>query len=302
MRCGIYNEKTAKKINFPALIQLKADGMFQAVTVEQGNVTFKSRSGEEREFPVLESKFRNFPDGVYIGELLVRDLENRSEGNGIINSDNPPHDKIFIQLWDYVQLTEYSRGKDKTNKTMYSTRFDDLKNNIVEDDYIQTIETHEVNNVFKALEIVAKWMNDGFEGGILKDKNNIFVDHTSPTQLKLKLEIDAEVRVTGFIEGKVGTKRAKTFGSLMFETDDKQVKGSVSGFSDKELEEINSNREAYIGKVMTVQFNDITKGRDNEFYALSHPRFIGFRDDKNETDTIERIFEMREMSMSLGGK
>ena len=33
MRCGIYTEKTSKKINFPAYVQLKADGRFCAVTV-----------------------------------------------------------------------------------------------------------------------------------------------------------------------------------------------------------------------------------------------------------------------------
>jgi hypothetical protein len=69
MRCGIYNDKTAKKINFPAIVQIKADGMYQAVTVEDGDVTFTSRSGEIREFPKLKSIFEKFPSGVYIGEL-----------------------------------------------------------------------------------------------------------------------------------------------------------------------------------------------------------------------------------------
>ena len=50
---------------------------------------------------------------------------------------------------------------------------------------------------------------------------------------------------------------------------------------------------------MTVQFNDLTKSRDNDYYALSHPRFICFRDDKNCTDTLERVQEMKEMAMSL---
>jgi len=299
MRCGIYSEKTAKKISFPAIIQVKADGMFQAVTVENGDVTFTSRSGEERDFPTLESRFRNFPDGVYIGELLVHNLENRSEGNGLINSDNPPHRDIYIQLWDYITLDEYSRGKDKKNKTEYRDRIYDLSNNIDQDEYVQVIETHNVQDISQALRYVSTWMNQGLEGGILKDLNNIFVDHTSPTQLKLKLEIDAEVRVTGFIEGTKGTKREQTFGSLVFENDEGTIKGSVSGFSDKELEEIHQNREKYLGKVMTVQFNDLTKSRDNDYYALSHPRFICFRDDKNCTDTLERVQEMKEMAMSL---
>ena len=53
---------------------------------------------------------------------------------------------------------------------------------------------------------------------------------------------------------------------------------------------------------MTVQFNDITKGRDNDHYAFSHPRFIEFRDDKDETDTLEKVNQLKEMAMELGGK
>jgi len=299
MRCGIYGEKTQKKINFPAFCQLKADGMFQAVTVDQGVVTFNARTGEERFLPHLESKFRNFVDGVYIGELLVTGLTNRAEANGLINSDDPK-DAVYIQLWDYVTLDEYSRGKDKTNKTIYNNRLTDLKSNIVQDENIRVIETVIVNNIQEALAITSTWMTQGLEGAILKDYKNIFIDHTSPTQLKLKLEIDAEVRVTGFTEGKPGTKRTETFGAMMFENDEGTIKGQTSGFNDKQLADFNSRREELIGKVITVQFNDVTKGRDNDYYALSHPRFIEFRDDKNETDTLERVLASKEMAMMLG--
>ena len=298
MRCGIYTEKTAKKINFPALVQIKADGMFQAITVEGDNVTFTARSGEERELPHLESKFRNFKDGVYIGELLVHGMTSRQESNGFINSDENK-DKVYIQLWDYVALDEYSRGKDKKNKTTYDKRFSQLSENVVEDENIKIIETHEVNNIGEALQYVSTWMNEGLEGGILKDKSNIFVDHTAPTQLKLKLEIDAEVRITGFLEGTPGTKREVTFGSITFENDEGTIKGRTSGFTDAQLEDFNSRREELIGKVMTVQFNDITKAKESDTWALSHPRFIEIREDKNTTDTLERVQEMKQMAMML---
>ena len=298
MRCGIYTPKTSAKIHFPAFVQVKADGMFQAVTVDGGEVTFTARSGEVRELPHLETKFKNFKDGVYIGELLVHGLDNRSESNGVINSDDSK-EKVYIQLWDYIELAEYARGKDKTNKTFYKDRYENLLINVNEDENIVIIETHAVANIKEALVWTSKWMTQGLEGAILKDYDNIFVDHTSPTQLKLKLEIDAEVRVTGFIEGTPDTKRADTFGSLMFENDEGTIKGSTSGFNDATLKEINDNREKYLGRVMTVQFNDITKSSGNDFYALSHPRFVEFRNDKDTTDTLERMLESKEMAMTL---
>jgi ATP-dependent DNA ligase len=302
MRCGLYTEKTAKKINFPAICQLKCDGMFQAVTVDNGQVTFTARSGEEREFPEMAKEFSQLKDGVYIGEVLVKDTSNRAEANGIINSDDPDHKRIYMQLWDMISLDEYSRPKDKNNKTPYHQRLSNLKEQLKEKNFqfISLVETHKVDTVQEALKYVSEWMKQDLEGGILKDRNNIFIDHTSPTQLKLKLEIDADVRCTGFYEGTPGTKREKTFGGITYATDDGKVQGRTSGFTDTELEDFNSRREELIGKVFTIQFNDITKARDSDTYALSHPRFIEFRMDKNETDTLERILEMKKMAMEIG--
>ena len=299
MRCGIYTTKTARKINFPALVQIKADGRYTSVEVDKGNVKFISRSGEEKEFPLLEEKFKNFPCGIYIGELLLKGESNRALSNGNINSDSPDHENIYIQLWDFITWDEWSRPKDKENKTIYKDRIKNLETNIVQDSFVEIITTYDVSSKKDALKHVSNWMQEGFEGGILKDYNNIFIDHTSPTQLKLKLEIDADVRVTGFTEGKKGTKREQTFGALTFENDEGNIKGQTSGFTDDMLEEINNNREKYIGKIITVQFNDITKSKNNDYYALSHPRFIAFRDDKQTTDTLERILEMKEMAMGL---
>ena len=69
--------------------------------------------------------------------------------------------------------------------------------------------------------------------------------------------------------------------------------------TDAEVLEVTKNPEKYIGKVLSVQFNDLTKAEGNDFYALSHPAFICFRDDKDETDTLEKAFKLRDMARSL---
>lgn len=145
-------------------------------------------------------------------------------------------------------------------------------------------------------------MNAWLEGGIWKDKDWIFRDWTSKHQLKLKLAIDCEVRVLWFSPGKKWTDREKTFGAITFQNDEGTIKGQTSGFTNEQLEDFNSRREELIWRVMTVQFNDVTKGRDNDYYALSHPRFICFRDDKDTTDTLERVLEMKQMAMNLSEK
>ena len=301
MRCGVFSKKTSKDIKYPAILQLKADGTYRELQVFNGEVKLLSRSGEEYQYQ-FENDFADLPDGHYTGELLVEGTENRSESNGLLNSDNPPVDKIVFYVWDYITPEQYSNAAKKVKNTVsYEDRFARLKEIVADKKHpqLQLIETYRVNNTVEAFEKVVGWMNGGLEGGVLKDMGGVFRDGTSKHQLKMKLEMDLEVRVTGFKEGRVGTKRADTFGAITFETDDGMIKGSTSGFTDAQLEEINSDRDVYIGKIMTVSCNDITRGRDSDHYALSHPRFKEFRDDRDDTDTLQRAEEIKLMAMSF---
>jgi hypothetical protein len=309
MRCGLFNDDTRGKINPKgAYVQLKADGTYREFTVENGEVLCNSRSGEVYEYPVLNDILRTYPDGHYIGELTVvidGVTQDRATGNGMINSDEPPHDNIVLDLWDYVTLEEYTNAANKIKgKTPYHARLAQLVKIIGEELSptlcpIRLIETYEVQTVAEALQHCARWMEMGLEGAIYKDRDAIFRDGTNPQQLKLKLEIDADVRITGFKPGTVGTKREGKIGSIEYATDDGRVRGYASGFTDAELDDMDGRREQLLGQVMTLTCSDITRGRNNEHYALSHPRFVELRSDKTETDTLERIFEAKRMAMCV---
>lgn len=300
MRCQVYSKKTSKNISFPACLQLKADGRFVAITVDNGEVTFASRQGEEQEFPLLLNAFSKAPDGVYIGEMMVMGEKVRTTANGMINSSNPPHELIYVQLWDFITLEEYSRPKDKKWKVPYVTRL--LRLTEITDKLnpirVQLIETWEVNSLKEALKKVSEWMTEGYEGGVLKDYSNIFIDHDSPTQLKLKLEVECDMRITGFT---VGTgKNLEYFGAVTFENDEGTIKGKVgvSSMTEKLRNYIHENREDFLSRIMEVQFNDLSKAEGNDYYALSHPRYVEIKD-KDETDTLTKVFENREMALTI---
>ena len=70
--------------------------------------------------------------------------------------------------------------------------------------------------------------------------------------------------------------------------------------TDAEVLEVTKNPEKYIGRVLSVQFNDLVKAEGHEYYALSHPRFVEWRiADKDETDSLEKAFTLRDMARSL---
>ena len=296
MRCAVFSEKLVKKIYFPAMLQLKMDGTYREFNVSNGTVSAKTRAGEEYFNPVLFEEMMNFPDGYYMGELTI-DGESRFTGNGLINSLNPPLDKIIFTCWDFLTFDEYT-GKVKTS---YIDRFEILQNLIASRKVkqVKLVENHFVNNVSEALKQVSLWMSKGLEGGVLKDFNNTFKNGTSNTQLKIKLKVDAEMRITGFTEGTPGTKREGKIGAIQFANDEGTIKGQCSGFSDAELEEFSKNKDSLIGKIISVEFNDITKAENNEYYALSHPRFIEIRNDKSETDDLKKVIQLRDMARML---
>jgi DNA ligase-1 len=313
MRCGLFKNGKKSKINPEgSIVQLKADGTYREFTVENGAVICNSRSGESYDYPILNQTLETYPDGHYIGELTVRLADgaicNRATGNGFIKSMKLPEGAaIVLDLWDYVTLEEYTNAANKIKGfTPYHRRLTTLALTVLKDKHlspmphaINVIETHVINTITEAMQHCAAWMEAGLEGGIWKDKDAIFRDGTSPQQEKMKLEIDADVRITGFTEGTKGTVREHTFGAITFENDEGTVKGQTSGFNDSQLKDFNSRRDELIGKIMSVQFNDVTKGRTNEYYALSHPRFIEIRNDKDSTDTLERILESKEMAMNF---
>ena len=317
MRCGVYNEKTAKKfVSEGAFVDLKADGTYREFNVQQNiGVTCTSRQGEEYEYPhINEALIETGLTGVFFGELTVYrngELLDRATGNGILRKHEIPDDcAVVFDCWDIVTLEEYTAAKFKQKgKTPYHARRAIVQKYLPDHTHdpfdgdggspVRAIESIEVNDISEALKFTAEVMGRGLEGTIIKERDAVFRDGTNPQPLKLKVAIQLEARVTGFHEGTPGTVREKTFGAMTFETDDGKIKGRVSGFTNAELEYFNDLREETVGKIITVECNDITKGRDNDHHALSHPRFIEVRDDKNTTDTLESAMEAKASALMV---
>lgn len=302
-RCDILNEKTLKKFTFPGFIQLKCDGTYREAYVHNGLVEFKTRSGESYKNPVLEEILKTLPDGYYLGEFTLGRADNpdanRAEGNGNINSDNPDFNNIHYTIWDYLTEDEYAL---KDSKRGYDERFETLTKTLetLNSSLVHVVPSLRVDNIKDALKITSDWMNKGLEGGVLKSSKMKFKNGTSKEQLKIKLKVDVEVRCTGFLEGTKGTKYEGMNKVITFENDEGTIKGQCSGMTDSMVEEVTKNPEKYIGKVLSVQFNDLTKAEGHEFYALSHPRFAEWRDcDKDETDSLEKAIQLRDMARGL---
>lgn len=292
MRCSLMDK--FKNIRFPAMIQIKADGTYRTFIKKGDSVQAFSRSGESYDHPKVYSVLLNLPDGAYIGELICNEVEGansteiRYKSNGLLNSLTPPENVTFY-MWDYLTLEEFENGN---SKTPYKERFEFVwrLTESLESDTLTVVRTRVIDNIEAANEYLNTWLKEGEEGAILKNCDAVFKNGTSVEQIKLKPEIEVEVRCIDFTEG--NGKFKDTFGAIIFKTDDELIQGKVSGISDSERVEIFKNSSKYLNKVFTVKATALTKSEDSDVYALMHPRFNGFREDKDYTDTLDRVKNM----------
>lgn len=231
----------------------------------------------------------------------------RSIGNGLLKSGDVPMDNIHYDLWDYITPDEYQIAGQKDRKNPCTVHYEDRFKNlqeivkVINHPRIQVIESHRVDSVGEALQHVSRWMNDGLEGGIWKDKEAVLKDGNSKQQLKLKLEINIDVRFVEFLPGNPGSKNEVYFSAVTFETDDGEIKGQIGVTTMPETmrDWFHENRDKVKGAVAAIICNDITQARNKTTHALSHPRFDEIRTDKETTDTLERALENKASAMML---
>ena len=98
-------------------------------------------------------------------------------------------------------------------------------------------------------------------------------------------------RSVGLTQG--NGKNAVTFGSVTAHSSDGEFVVNVSGFKDSVRREIFDNWEQkYKGSIFTVCINNITKPTKNNMkHSAFLPRFVEFRPEKTEPDSLQRIID-----------
>lgn len=136
MLASSYSEKNFKHIKYPAIVQLKSDGMRANLIMNpNGNVEVRSRNGKDIELhghfdEVLRSIFYSKPEGgnldqfrggVIDGEFVVLnddgEILDRKTGNGILNKavkgkiTKEEASKVRLIAWDLIPLEDFKSLK-----------------------------------------------------------------------------------------------------------------------------------------------------------------------------------------------
>jgi len=296
MLCSPFEQKLVDKIKFPAMVQLKMDGMRFNAIVRDGKCEFRSRNGKEIQLlGNLEQDFIDMAgpvDCVFDGELLVMEgdkILDRQTGNGILNKANKgtisvaDAAKVRATVWDVIPYVMFETGYCGTP---YSTRIDSLANLLAthEPEKVYLVQKTVVQNIEEANVIFERYLSMGQEGIILKDLSGVWEDKRSKTQIKFKGELECDLKIVGIEEGT--GKYAGMLGAILCESADGVIKVRVgSGFSDDQRKTLG---EEIIDKIAAIKYNTRIKNKAGE-ESLFLPIILEIRDDKEVADTSAMI-------------
>ena len=310
-----------------AYSQIKMDGRYCNVIIEDGEIYLESRSGEETYIPMsnMVHALYQFPkDCVLNGELTIDGID-RNESNGIINSvisiskklrdgvdaeKDKQHildrhgisyeealEQIKFTAWDMVQVEEYLDGKSKID---YASRLMALTKYLssIKNDSIRLIESKKVKTYAEAMAHFQEALARGEEGTILKSSIGTWKDGKPKWQVKMKLEMDLDMKIVGFNYGTKGTKNEHLISSLNVESSCGLVKTRPTGINEADMKYITENQEKLLGSVISMKCSGLS--HDNEGnYSTLHPVFKVIRDDKYEANSLDEIKKIEQMVKTL---
>lgn len=297
MLCSGFEQKLVDKVQFPALVQLKMDGMRFNAIVRNGKVEYRSRNGKEIQLlGNLDADFIKMAgdvDCVFDGELLVSNkgvVLDRQTGNGILNKANKgtisdlEASKVRATVWDIIPYIYFEDGECPV---AYGKRFDSLTALIEKHspEKVSIVRSWEVENYDTAKALFEEFLQRGEEGIILKDKRGIWEDKRAKHQIKFKGELECDLKIVAVEEGT--GKYAGMLGAIICESADGVVKVNVgSGFNDDHRKTL--WKEKLIDKIVAVKYNSRIKNKAGE-ESLFLPIFVEIREDKNIADKDKDI-------------
>ena len=300
-------DKNYNRINYPAIVQKKANGVFLNVIVRNGTVEVQSRNGKVLELHgcldhLATFGIGHFRDFVLHGEGLVlkagrkidddtSPFEDRKTGNGIINKaiqgtiSIEEARNIVIEVWDIIPYDAWIKGE--CNIT-YEIRWNILRGILINNkiDKLVVIESKTVFDFSQAAKFYNEMLAKGEEGAVLKNLNGIWKNHTSPDQVKMKVKDPADLLCVGTTPH---LKKEGWIGALVLESSDGIIKVKTgSGLSEADRKK---DPNEYIGKIIELEYNEITEDKSTGQKSLFLPIFVDVRTDKDKADDYQTILE-----------
>ncbi len=288
----------------------KMDGARLVFVLDKNSnkVTAFTRSGKiNRNFKsindALHKLMQVLPGSIVLdGEIMANDNQFKTLSTQINRKDNLQTDNFYFAVFDVLPLEDFQTQVHKHTQRQRHEVLVELAGLFQEHcgtrvrvlpKKLLNLNTPEGHKQLEEMFFMA--LDEGFEGIMLKNPNALYEHKRSKHWLKIKPYVDVTVKIksihsgTGRNENRLGFVRCV---GEDFDPKDGKVKRIEvdvgSGWSDEERDEIFSNANNYLGRLIEVRALEFTQNQEGgDVWSLRHPRFKGFRD--SETAKEEKI-------------
>jgi DNA ligase-1 len=140
-------------------------------------------------------------------------------------------------------------------------------------------------------------VNRDGEGTVVKSMDGVWADTKPSYQIKVKKEINLDLKVVGFNYGTKGTKNEFLISSLNVESEDGLLKTKPQGIDEDDMDYITENQDKLMGRIVEIKCSGLSQNSKGEYSTL-HPVFKHFRDDKILANYLAECIEINK-SVSL---
>ena len=326
-------ENAKKDDAYPYVIsQIKADGTYRNAILSDGDIILESRQGELSYFPEGIPLYYDLREimGIYnqcvvTGELVLscepdrpkangiitsimkyyQDLESRpdKENSGILKKFEEKHGNMGVYLqalemhvWDLIPADNFVNG---SCNTPYETRFDQISYAIsaLGLTHVKVVETKHVQTPEQALEHYSSAQARGLEGTIVKSASAGWKSGKPTYQVKLKLEMELDLKIVGFKYGTPGTKNEDWISVLELESSCGKLSTAPGGMKEDLMKYVTANMDKLKGTIVSIKCNGITNTAKG--YSTMHPSIVELRTDKKTANSLEECLAIEKSVKTL---
>lgn len=263
------------KIKFPAGAEIKFDGLRCCALYDGKEVQFLSRGGKP--FDTLDFladdviRFLGDKPGMLDGEVMGDDF-NKTISGVKRKVENELTKQVKFVIFDHLTLEEFDSQKcTRTRVDRYNTLQDMLKPEL---DHIRLSEMTIVHNMDEAQVFYKKCLDNGHEGAMLKNLDQVYEFKRVKGIGKMKPSETADCEIIGFEEGT--GQFANALGAFIVNFNGKACRVGT-GLKAAQRIEFWEKRSELLGSLIEVKYMEITESVEDEGGKMRHPVFVKFR-------------------------
>jgi len=263
-------------ITFPCHTQPKLDGI-RAIIKADGMWT---RNGKKivscpHILEELENIFEIYPDLIFDGELYNHQFKHDfNKITSLVKKTKPTKEDLV----ESSKLVEYHIYDLPSSNKEFIGRLEDLQDlistlfNCFSGSSVVYVQTEEANNQEELDKLYHEWMEEGYEGQMVRISNSLYENKRSKSLLKRKEFGDDEFEILAVNEGT--GKLAGRVGNMLFKSKSGHYFFSTVNGTQEYLSELWSQRDELVGKQATIKYFNLTPGTEIPRF----PKVISIRD------------------------